>query len=257
MIEAQRLHVAGALVWVDGMIERAGLAPAPAEGEFDLALDPLPRLVRAEPRRGALVLHRAPAEPLPHWPDEAERAAPDAPPLAVSGTIRARDGRFHPLRFAATLPPRGQMPVSLHRTPATLGLGAGGGLRLTLRWQDAQAAGGIGPPAAWAIITLALPVNGDTWRWRAQADRHGDLVLPLRGLPPRPRDAGPHALALTAAGDPGQADAMAPDPTGFAACRLLRQGAAAFADALPVEFTPGQVLRLADDDPRILLLKPV
>jgi hypothetical protein len=256
VIEAIRLHAHGALLWLDGALDR-GSGGVAADGDLRVTLDPLPRFVRAEPRPGMLVLHAPPAEPLPRFPTEAERRHAGPATLRVSGMVHDAAGRFLPRRFGVDVAARGSVQIPLFRTPGSADLAANGGLLLALRWRDVGQPGQAGAPASWTVLSLALEVNGTTWRWNGQADRHGDVAIALRGLPPRPKAAGPYTLVMTASGDPAQSTAEAPDPALFRQCRLQVPGQPGQALQRDVTFTRGAVLRFVDPLPRPVLLEPV
>ena len=259
-------HAWGCLDWQEGS-GLQGARPRPlAAFTFETRLEePADMRVVARPSHGLLWRDPGPANaasggsPLHpvfhHAPRAADLLPPDLPALTVAGTVHEREGRFLPRCFRVTLSLGERRALRLFRHPVAVHVGAGGSLSGHLRYQDGQ-------PAPWSLLmlTVALPPTTETLVFHAQADRNGDFLIPLQGLPlARPAAAGgPLQATLDVHCDLSlHADAL-PDPDADA-FRPVAVGSPAdgqFRQPLPLSIMPGNHVRLTTHGRDHLVLRP-
>jgi hypothetical protein len=206
--EAIRIPSAGAVFWAEAMPDGSNgvraIAGPPPSLQVTLA-GALPNGITVEIGNRGLVLLTKPIL-YDHLPTQADLAtAPQVPQVTVSGTAQALDGRFHPRRFTVTPTPAAPTYVALQPSLQAARIGEAGAVALSVIWQN-------GSPASWCLIKLACTRNGAKLGFSGQADRAGDVIIPLTGLPPLPASQTSDVMTLTAFGVPAQAGQPVADP---------------------------------------------
>jgi len=237
--EAVRVPSAGAIFWTEAARDGSGastaLGGAPA---MDVTLTtPVPAGTQvALGSRGLAVLLRPIA--YDHAPTPAELGVPlGIPPLTIAGVVRTVDGRFHPRRFRETLSPATPNYVPLRRSLQATTVGEAGAVILTLRWDT-------GAPASWSVVLLSCVRNGVTLGFCGQADRHGDVIIPLTALPPLAPGQGNDSMIVRVNADFAQAGADAADPDALAAASFST--GAGFASQHSVTIVRGTITKGRD-----------
>ncbi len=235
MTEAIRIPSAGAVFWAEAMPDGSNAVRAIAGPPPRLKVTltgPLPRGVTARiGDRGIVLL--ASAVQYDHVPTQAELSTPPAvPPVTVAGTAEPLDGRFHPRQFSVAPSPASPTFLSLRPSLQATRIGEAGAVVLSVRWHD-------GSRASWCLVQLSCLRNGTTYGFSAQADRMGDAIVPLVGLPPLPPAQTQDSMTLTARGLPAQSGLAAADPDALPAVRVSI--GAAFADQQTLPITRGRI----------------
>jgi hypothetical protein len=193
---------------------------------------------RAEPR-GIVLL----AQPIfyDHMPTPGELATPPFnAPITVSGEVTSRDGRFHPRLFSVALDVNRLAYVPLYRSAAATRFDEAGGIAVTLRYAD-------GAPAPWAIATLTCTRTNKTFRFSAQANQSGDLLVAMQGLPPLPASSSSDQMTLSVLAPASHSPQPSlVDPSSLAARRVRLAPSDGFADSITIAFKRGQVLTAQD-----------
>jgi hypothetical protein len=228
--EAIRIPSAGAVFWAEAMPDGSGSVRAIAGRPPVLKVTltgTLPAGIRAKTGNRGLVLLTAPLF-YDHAPTEAELATPPpVSPVAVQGTLESLDGRFHPRQFSVTSNPASPSYVALRPSLQATRVTEAGAVVLNLKWQ-------AGPTASWSIIRLTCTRNGVTLGFSGQADRYGDVIIPLTGLPPLPASQTSDTMTITALGDPAQSGLAVGNPDALIAVQVATGGAPAAQQTIAV-----------------------
>jgi hypothetical protein len=171
------------------------------------------------------------------FPSESQLATPPAvSPVTLQGTVESLDGRYFPRQFNVTSTPGAPNYVALRPSLQATRITEAGAVVMTLKWQDGSA-------ASWSILRLACVRNGATLGFSGQADRNGDIIIPLTGLwplvPPQTND----QMTVTATGDPTQSGRAVGDPDRLKPVQVSIGGAFAAQQTIPI--TRGQVTTAA------------
>lgn len=206
--EAIRIPSAGAVFWAeampDGSANVRAISGRPPALRVTLT-GSLPHGIRARTGSRGLVL-LAPPLLYDHAPSEAELATPTAiPNVTVKGTLESLDGRFHPRQFSVTPSPASPVYVALRPSLQALHVSEAGAVVLNVKWQS-------GVAASWSVVRLSCTRNGLTLGFSGQADRFGDVIIPLTGLPPLPASQANDTMTLTALAEPAQSGQPVGDP---------------------------------------------
>jgi hypothetical protein len=229
--EAIRIPSAGAVFWAEAPPDGSGGVRAISGQSPALKVtlsSVLPNGITAQTGSRGLVLLNSPIF-YDHVPTEAELAtSPASPAVTVRGAAEPLDGRFHPRQFSVTPTPAAPSFVALHPSLQATRIGEAGAVILNLKWQ-----GGIA--ASWCIVRLACSRNGTNFGFSGQADRRGDVIIPLTGLPPvPPSQTMPDSMTLTATGDLAQSDQAVVDPDAQKPVQISIGGTFAAQQTLPV-----------------------
>jgi hypothetical protein len=239
--EAIRIPSAGALFWAEARPGGSGsgsvraIAGRPPLLQVSLSA-PLPSGISAIIDSRGVALMASP-QYYDHLPTAAELATPPAvAPVTVQGTVQSLDGRFFPRQFSVTSTPGTATYVPLRPSLQATRITEAGALVLTLRWQDRTA-------ASWSILNLSCVRNGVTLGFTGQADRNGDIIVPLTGLPPLVAPQTSDQMTVTALGDPTQSGQATSNPDALNAAQLSIGGA--FAAQQTITVTRGRITTAA------------
>lgn len=106
----------------------------------------------------------------------------------LAGSIESTNRHFNPRRFVINAGQGDGHWLALYRSPLGTVIPSAGALMGTLMIDE----GNDQPvkPAAWALVSAVVtPTVGDAMQFTAQADAHGDFILPLNRIPPLTADA--------------------------------------------------------------------
>jgi len=237
--EAIRIPSAGAVFWAEASPNGSGgmraIVGRPPRLQVNLNA-PLPRGISAliDSRGVALV---ALPQYYDHLPTEAELATlPAVAPVTVQGTVQSLDGRFFSRQFSVTSTPGTASYVPLRPSLQATRITEAGALVLTLKWQDGSA-------ASWSILSLSCVRNGAALRFSGQADRNGDIIVPLTGLPPLVAPQTNDQMTVTALGDRTQSGQETGNPDALTAVQLSIGGV--FAAQQTIAVTRGRITSAA------------
>jgi hypothetical protein len=208
--EAIRIPSAGAVFWAEANPDPTSANPVRAiTGRpplINVTLSkPLPSGISfMADGRGMVLL--APPLYYNHTPTEVELAtAPSVPSLTLTGIAQSLDGRFNPRQFSVTPSTAAPSYVALRPSLQATRITEAGAIVLNVKWQSNTV-------ASWALLRLTCIRLGVTLGFSGQADRNGDVIIPLTGLPPLPPSLSVDAMTLTALGDPMQSGASIGNP---------------------------------------------
>jgi hypothetical protein len=253
ILETSIAHGSDFVEWLDAT-GLDGVRRPIAPGTLTLRLAEAPADLRLDHRAALTALRRAAgglARVVPGAPAPGDLERPAAAPYALAGTVHDAARRFLPRRFALTCGGGEGREVRLYRSPLGTPL-RGGGLRGALAW----AGGGAAP---WAVVRLRVtPPVGAALRFTAQADAHGEFVLPLDVLPAPVRDAAaPYPARLevlarraAAAGEPLDPESLA--PVAVASRKTGRR----FTASLTLDVAPGRAGVVTSPGEPCVLLDP-
>ncbi|HVZ08868.1 hypothetical protein [Rhodopila sp.] len=235
MTEAIRIPSAGAVFWAEAMPDGSSAVRAIAGPPPNLKVtltDPLPSGISARiGSRGIVLL--ASAIVYDHVPTQADLASvPSLPAVTVAGSAEPLDGRFHPRQFRVTPTPAAPTYLPLRPSLQATRIGEAGAVVLTVTWQG-------GGPASWCVLKLSCTRNATTFGFSGQADRNGDVIIPLTGLPPLAPAQTQDSMTLTALGLAAQSDQPLADPDALAAVQVSTGGA--FATQQTLSITRGRI----------------
>jgi len=237
--EAIRIPSAGAIFWAEAMPNgsagQRAIAGAPPSMQVTLTSTLPSGLSAVTGSRGLVILR--PAMYYDHVPTETDLTTlPAIAAFSVSGVAVDLDGRYHPRRF--TVSPTAAAPSYVPLRPSLQGtrVGEAGAVVLNLIWQG-------GAVASWSILQFSCTRNGVSLGFSGQADVHGDVIVPLTGLPPLPASQPPDSMTVTALGDATQSGLPVGDPDAMKAVQI--SFGAAFAAQQTVAVTRGQISNLA------------
>jgi len=236
--EAIRIPSAGAIFWAeampDGSAGQRAIAGAPPSMQVTLTSALPSGLSAVTGNRGLVVLR--PAMSYDHIPTETDLTTlPAIAAFSVSGVAADLGGRFHPRRF--NVAPTAAAPSYVPLRPSLQGtrVGEAGAVVLNLTWQG-------GAAASWTILKFACTRNGVSLGFSGQADVHGDVIVPLTGLPPLPASQTSDSMTVTALGNAAQSGLPVGDPDALKAVQISFGGA--FAAQQTVAVTRGQISNL-------------
>jgi len=237
ILETNLLFASDLLVWLDGTSATDPAQMQRINSTVSVQFDNTrPADLQWRHSEGKTALwRRASARIVPGQADEVDRQALPDTPYTLSGSVSDNPGRYNPRRFEILAGNAQGHSLVMYPTPLGTAIGRGGALRGNLRFAA------DGAPAVWAILTLTvnLGVAGNL-QFRAQADRHGDFVVPMHRLPPLPQGVVNYAATLSVR---ALADAVADtplDPADLIDMQLGRLNAAGFAAAIDLTVLPGQ-----------------
>lgn len=179
-------------------------------------------------------------------------APPEREPLALSGVVRGSTERWLPRAFALSLQRGERASIELFPSPFGVQVGTGGALIARLGKLS-------GEPVPWAIVTLSVEVPPDTIIvCRGQSDARGDLVLPMRRVPPLPKGVDDYAATLSVRFKPDADPELPLDPSELVPGKLVGPDSPAEAAAIALRVRPGVRQRISsyDNDSRQLVVKP-
>ncbi|HSX85385.1 MAG TPA: hypothetical protein VLE50_08245, partial [Cellvibrio sp.] len=121
-------------------------------------------------------------------PDETDFTRPVADTYPLRGRISPARHYFNPRLFSIDAGQGAGHWLALYRSPSGTVIPSAGALIGTVVY-DAEDNQPL-KPAAWALVTAVVtPTVGDPLRFIAQADAHGDFILPLNRMPALAKDA--------------------------------------------------------------------
>jgi hypothetical protein len=260
-------HASGAidLVHATGLVERTATESvegvsqpvtrpgprSPVEDRPVLTLDAAPRDLDPFLRAGRIVLLRrvpaAQSRVAAGSALEADLTAPAEADFRVAGQVATTSPAYNPRRFDLTAGGGARIALDMHLRPAAV---RGAALWAMLEFDD-------GAPASWAIVTISIALGaGDPaarMAFRGQADRRGEVRVPLDGLPlptPAALAAGTAALTatVTARALRAASGTEAADPDGFVDVTLRGPTALDFAASAQFQIDPARPAQLASFD---------
>jgi len=254
VLESNVLHAGDVVYWLDGTSAEHEAEMRRVVSELDIEFTARPRGLNVLRKAGQLAVWRRPddeAGMVPGLADEAARARPAMPPLRLAGIVRDLAGRYNPRAFDLTLGSGAGHALRLYPTPGATRIPKAGALLGTLRLAGGQV------PVAWALLSLAVAVSGNTLTFSAQADGNGDFVIALRRLPPLPESVSAYDAVLTIKADLAAHADLPIDPAAArAALAIGRPDADAFHSSLALSVTPGEVRLLRSFDKNHLAVQP-
>jgi hypothetical protein len=197
VLETSLLHASDILYWLDGTTAEtlAKMQRVTHQLHFELTSKPNDVQIRQAPGK-TIFWRRSAASITQGEASEEDKAFINGGSFTLSGTAYDDKGHYNPRTFsvnlgASTVPITGQGMV-LYPTPQGTQFGKAGGLIATLRFASDERV------APWALLTavVTIPGTGDQ-TYHAQADRHGDVLLPLHRLPPLPEGITEYSVALS------------------------------------------------------------
>lgn len=221
---------------------------------LQLELSEYPRDLQVIAKRAQFVLlrRRPPAMQalVPGRATEGDLQPPLETPYPIEGVLSDPGGRFNPRRIGLLAGNRQQHWLPLYRSPLGTRLSSAGGIFGTAIYEN-------GDPASWALVTAVVqPTVGPALPFRAQADGHGDFIVPLDRMPALNKDApsDTYNLTLTVAAD-GNSGAPVSDPDAASAHRVGRVDNGIFDGSTEFEVQPGQRHRVATDGENRLVIR--
>ena len=268
ILETVIVHGSDFIEWLDASGNAGGTVRRIAPARLRIELTKAPRNLRIAHKPRATALLRTTDTPLPPAkepvrlalvvPGEAtpaQRVPPAQNPYLIEGIVRDPAGEFLPRRFSLNGGTAAGHQIRLFRSPLGSRYGSAGGVFGRLTFADDA-------PAAWALVELSVkPPLGATQTYTAQADAHGEFILPLDRLPAVAVDAVvksyPATLTVLAS---ATTDPNTPfDPDELVACDVATGkdagGQPEFAPSLSFTFTPGAISRVVSPEHSLLRLK--
>lgn len=240
----------------------------PVRNDWSLELrEPTPpRDLRLLKKNNQVVFFRSKPDGMQHI--LAKEAATFEPPIrenfAIHGRITTVNQHFNPRDFSITAGEGAGHGFALYRSPLGTTIPSAGALIGTLYYEpeDDQPL----RPAAWAILTLVVtPTVGNSMAFTAQADAHGDFILPLNRIPALNKDAPashyPAVLSIRAAEDvsalwPQQRSPAVLDPDDLVAAHIANtDGNENFLPLIALRIIPGQTRRLVSYNKHYMALR--
>ncbi|MDJ0621399.1 MAG: hypothetical protein QNJ17_00455 [Desulfocapsaceae bacterium] len=197
ILETGVLHASDVIYWLDGtsaesVAEMQRLSHAL---KFELSAKPGDVKVRQAP--GKTVFWRNQATTIISGEaTENDKSFVDGGSYSLTGTVYDTKGYYNPRTFSVTLGastvPIGGQGMIVYPTPLGTRFGKGGGLIASLRFASDERL------VVWALLSAVVTVPGvGSQTYRAQTDRHGDVLLPLHRLPPLPEGLTEYSVALS------------------------------------------------------------
>lgn len=178
---------------------------------------------------------------------------PAEPSFDVHGVLRDPHKAFNPRAFTVSAGNAHSQWISVYRSPSGTALPHAGALRGNACFDD-------GRPASWAVLrAVVTPTVGAPMTFEAQADIHGDFVLPLNRMPALNKDAPSpsYGVSLSVRADSDVSTVPFADPDEFAACSLGAFDSSAFDSTLSFSIEPGNALVISSQGSDSLLLQEV
>lgn len=261
ILETVVTHGSDYIEWVDGSGHAGGSLKVVSPTGLLLSLSKAPGDLEVDHRARLSVLRRKRPRALsavfPGMPSEDRLKRPEQGIYVVKGRVVDPSGTYLPRQFS--LQCGGSSAghrVSLFRSPMGSRFSSAGGL-------IGRAVSGDGAVAPWALIHLQVtPPLGGSLAFVAQADRHGEFVLPLDRIPALPVDAlsKTYAAVLSVRGLPGAKPAQVADPDSFTDFQIASgpgdEDGFEFSPELTLQITPGAVSRVTSPGQAHLILKP-
>lgn len=182
--------------------------------DWQLRFDEPPKDLRIIQKKHQLAFFRARPEGMQVVIEGRATASEMQPPVqpgyTLTGMITSNSRRFNPRRFSITAGGSTGHLLALYRSPLGTQIPAGGAVIGNLEYES-------GVPAAWAIVTVTVtPTVGSPLIFTAQADQHGDFIVPLNRVPALDKDApAPNYSALLRVKVSGQENGSISDPDSF------------------------------------------
>ena len=207
-------------------------------------------------------------------PDETDFSRPLADSYPLHGRISPARRYFNPRLFSIDAGQRAGHWLALYRSPSGTVIPSAGALIGTVMYDaedDQPPQDQSWKPAAWALVTAVVtPTVGDPLRFIAQADAHGDFILPLNRMPALAKDApsSTYAAVLTvqmAAIDEAtdneeentnldEDNVINPDQLVDADIESFTE-ADDFLPAIELAVTPGNAMRITSQDKNFIVLR--
>ncbi|QTF94243.1 hypothetical protein [Halomonas sp. BM-2019] len=241
VFETVILHASDVLYWLDGTTAEnaSDMERVPGAIELEVSTAPSDLKLRHTPGRTAM-WRRMGASIVAGEASVEELARPAPDPFAFVADVFDPRGRYNPRRLNLTAGSGEGHACVLYPSPSGTRLGRGGGVFGTLLFAD------DGRPVAWAVLTLTVTTALNvSLRFRAQADKRGDFMIPLNRLPALPESIEDYTAQLELSAS-ASADADAPvDPADLVPMQIGHfSNDDGFAVAVPLRVVPGEVRRL-------------
>lgn len=202
-------------------------------------------------------------------PDETDFSRPIADTYPLHGRISPARRYFNPRLFTINAGQGAGHWLALYRSPSGTVVPSAGALIGTVMYdsEDDQPL----KPAAWALVTAVVtPTVGDSLSFIAQADAHGDFILPLNRMPALAKDApaSTYAAVLTVqmaaideeadneeeSTNPDENSVIDPDQLVDADIESFTE-AGDFLPSIELAVTPGHAKRITSQDKHFIVLK--
>ena len=196
--------------------------------------------------------------------DETDFTRPATDTYLLRGLISPVRRYFNPRRFTINAGQGAGHWLALYRSPSGTAIPSAGALTGTLMF-DAEDDQPV-TPAAWALVTAVVtPTVGNPLQFIAQADAHGDFILPLNRMPALAKDApaSTYAAVLTvqipAQGEEeientGEITAIDPDQVIDVDIESFTE-AGNFLPSIEFAITPGNTMRIVSRDQPFVVLR--
>lgn len=254
VLETNVLHAGDVVYWLDATTSDDEAKMERVGTEFEIEFTARPRTLKVLQKAGQLAVWQRPNDEngmVEGVAEEADKTRPVMAPVQLAGTLRDPVGRYNPRAFDLTLGSGAGHALRLYPTPGGTRIPKAGALLGTLR----LAAGEL--PVAWALLTLAVTVSGNTLTFTAQTDGNGDFVLALRRLPPLPESVEHYDAELTITADLAAHADLPIDPAdATTALEIGSPAADEFLESLALSVTPGEVSLLRSLDKDHLAVQP-
>lgn len=197
VLETSVLHASDILYWLDGTTAETlpKMERVSHQLQFELTRKPNDVQVRQAPGK-TIFWRRSGTVIIDGEASEEDKSFIDGGTFTLAGSVYDKKGYYNPRTFSVTLgasaiPIAGQGMV-LYPTPQGTQFGKAGGIIASLRFASDERV------APWALLTAVVTIPGTGEQtYRAQTDLHGDVLLPLRRLPPLPEGITEYSVALS------------------------------------------------------------
>lgn len=180
-----------------------------------------------------------------------ELASPAQGALHLQGVIFDRSGQFNPRAFSLDTDGDNTPWLRIFRSPQGTRRPHAGWLVARLQFADGRA-------ASWAVATCTVsPPFCSPLTFTAQADLHGDLLLPLNRVPAPDKNESdsPYPASFSIQADPAVSGQAVADPESFAECSIAAPADGEWVPSLSLAVKPGADTRISSKDSKSLQLQ--
>ncbi len=221
---------------------------------FDITLETAPRDLHLVHKKRRIVMWRR-REAAQHIvvagrATAAEMTRPVASTYPVEGRVVDSLGLFNPRRFSLTAGAGGGHAVALYRSPLGSAFETAGGILGAIAYEDETL-------ASWALLdVLVTPTVGAPINFRAQADAHGEFILPMNKLP-QLNVAGTTYPAVLSVRTSGLSSDSIVDPENLTSVLVEEvENASSFVATVNFTVVPGVVNKISSKDKAKIVVRP-